>query len=158
MLFNGSNTAALSKAIYQRWLVKHAGTDRITGSPSADMRAALVDYFRDEFLSATMRSHKASDCTRSFFGFVFFRSDNRLDYLGGQAGHVAGIRQSPVRADDRRAEVDPHGVDFPQVSLAEPGVVVEPDRALDRLHHRLQHPVGQCLCQCYATRLRDGLV
>ena len=37
-----------SKAIYQRWLAKHAGTDRITGSPTADMRAALVEYFRDE--------------------------------------------------------------------------------------------------------------
>ena len=27
---------------------KHAGTDRVSGSPAADMRAALVDYFRDE--------------------------------------------------------------------------------------------------------------
>ncbi|MGE5481375.1 MAG: helicase-related protein, partial [Bacteroidota bacterium] len=33
--------------IYQQWLRRHAGTDRITGSPSADMRAALVDHFRD---------------------------------------------------------------------------------------------------------------
>ena len=47
MLFNGSNTDPLSKAIYQRWLAKNAGTDRITGSPSADMRAALVENFRD---------------------------------------------------------------------------------------------------------------
>ena len=31
-----------------RWLEKHVGTDRISGSPSADMRAALVDHFRDE--------------------------------------------------------------------------------------------------------------
>ena len=36
-----------SKAIYQRWLAEHAGTDRISGSPSANMRAALVEYFRD---------------------------------------------------------------------------------------------------------------
>lgn len=48
MLFNGTNTDPLSKSIYQRWLAKHAGTDRITGSPSADMRAALVDHFRDD--------------------------------------------------------------------------------------------------------------
>ena len=27
---------------------QHAGTDRITGSPTADKRAALVEYFRDE--------------------------------------------------------------------------------------------------------------
>ncbi len=48
MLFNGTNTDLNSKAIYQRWLAKHAGTDRVSGSPSADMRAALVDCFRDE--------------------------------------------------------------------------------------------------------------
>ncbi|MGH8586557.1 MAG: SNF2-related protein, partial [Gammaproteobacteria bacterium] len=48
MLFNGTNNDPTSKAIYQRWLAQHAGTDRISGSPSADMRAALVDYFRDE--------------------------------------------------------------------------------------------------------------
>jgi ERCC4-related helicase len=47
MLFNGSNNDALSRAIYQRWLAQHAGTDRVTGSPTADMRAALVDHFRD---------------------------------------------------------------------------------------------------------------
>ena len=48
VLFNGSNTDPKSKEIYQAWLKRHEGTDRVTGSPSADMRAALVDYFRDE--------------------------------------------------------------------------------------------------------------
>ena len=48
MLFNGTNTDPKSKDIYRRWLEKHAGTDHISGSPSADMRAALVEYFRDE--------------------------------------------------------------------------------------------------------------
>ncbi len=47
MLFNGTNTDATSKAIYARWLEKHAGTDHVSGSPSADMRAALVENFRD---------------------------------------------------------------------------------------------------------------
>lgn len=47
MTFNGTNTDPESKAIYQRWLAEHTGTDRVTGSPSADMRAALVDNFRD---------------------------------------------------------------------------------------------------------------
>ena len=47
MLFNGINNDQLSKGIYQKWLLLHAGTDRITGSPSADMRAALVENFRD---------------------------------------------------------------------------------------------------------------
>jgi superfamily II DNA or RNA helicase len=48
MLFNGTNTDPTSKAIYQRWLARHTGTDRVSGSPSADMRAALVEHFRDE--------------------------------------------------------------------------------------------------------------
>ncbi len=45
--FNGSNTDAKSKEIYKDWLVKHKGNDKITGSPTADKRAALVDYFKD---------------------------------------------------------------------------------------------------------------
>lgn len=48
MLFNGTNTDAGSKEIYRRWLEKNQGTDRVSGSPGADMRAALVEYFRDE--------------------------------------------------------------------------------------------------------------
>lgn len=46
--FNGTNADPESKGIYHRWLKKHEGTDKITGSPSADMRAALVECFRDE--------------------------------------------------------------------------------------------------------------
>jgi adenine-specific DNA-methyltransferase len=48
VLFNGSNTDDQSKLIYSAWLEKNSGTDRITGSKSADMRSALVDYFREE--------------------------------------------------------------------------------------------------------------
>jgi len=48
VLFNGSNTDPKSQQIYKEWMQRHAGTDRITGSPTADKRAALVDYFRDE--------------------------------------------------------------------------------------------------------------
>lgn len=48
VLFNGSNSDAQSKAIYDAWVEHHRGTDRVTGSRSADMRAALVDYFREK--------------------------------------------------------------------------------------------------------------
>jgi adenine-specific DNA-methyltransferase len=48
VLFNGSNTDPLSRTIYAEWLQRHAGTDRVTGSKSADMRSALVDYFREQ--------------------------------------------------------------------------------------------------------------
>jgi superfamily II DNA or RNA helicase len=46
VLFNGSNTDDTSKAIYARWVECHQGSDKITGSRTADMRSALVDYFR----------------------------------------------------------------------------------------------------------------
>lgn len=48
VLFNGSNTDEGSKLIYSRWLERHRDTDRVTGSRTADMRSALVDYFREE--------------------------------------------------------------------------------------------------------------
>jgi hypothetical protein len=48
VLFNGSNTDDRSKLIYSQWLERHQGTDRLSGSRTADMRSALVDYFREE--------------------------------------------------------------------------------------------------------------
>src|SRR5262249_35339839 len=48
VLFNGSNTDQKSREIYEAWFKRHAGTDHITNSPTADKRAALVEYFRDE--------------------------------------------------------------------------------------------------------------
>ena len=47
VLFNGTNTSEQATRIYQDWLQRHAGTDRITGSHTADTRAALVEHFRD---------------------------------------------------------------------------------------------------------------
>jgi adenine-specific DNA-methyltransferase len=48
VLFNGSNNDEKSKQIYQAWLKRHQGTDRVTGSRSADMRSAIVDYFNEQ--------------------------------------------------------------------------------------------------------------
>jgi superfamily II DNA/RNA helicase len=48
VLFNGSNSDPQSKEIYNAWVERHKGTDRVTGSRTADMRAALVDYFREK--------------------------------------------------------------------------------------------------------------
>ena len=55
VLFNGSNTDEQSKAIYNEWAEKHRSTDKVTGSRSADIRAALVDHFRNtaEIMIAT---------------------------------------------------------------------------------------------------------
>ncbi|MDO8729502.1 MAG: SNF2-related protein [bacterium] len=48
VLFNGTNNDTGSRRIYADWIARHAGSDRITGSRSADTRAALVEYFRDQ--------------------------------------------------------------------------------------------------------------
>lgn len=55
VLFNGSNTDDQSKSIYRDWVEMHRGTDKVTGSRSADIRAALVDHFRNtaEIMIAT---------------------------------------------------------------------------------------------------------
>ena len=47
VLFNGSNTDDRSRQIYSDWLERHKGTDKVTGSRTADMRSALVDYFKE---------------------------------------------------------------------------------------------------------------
>ena len=46
VLFNGSNTDGKSKAIYDEWLKKNRDTDKITGSKTADKRAAIIEYFK----------------------------------------------------------------------------------------------------------------
>ena len=48
VLFNGSNNDEKSKEVYKNWLTKHKDTDKITGSKTADTRAALIEYFKDE--------------------------------------------------------------------------------------------------------------
>lgn len=48
VLFNGSNNDVKSRTIYKEWVEQYKGTDRVTGSRTADMRSALVDYFREQ--------------------------------------------------------------------------------------------------------------
>ncbi len=48
VLFNGSNNDEKSKEIYQKWCEKYKGTDKISGSKTADKRAAIVEYFKNE--------------------------------------------------------------------------------------------------------------
>lgn len=47
VLFNGTNSDARAQTIYKDWLKRHEGTDRITGSKTADTRAALVEHFKE---------------------------------------------------------------------------------------------------------------
>lgn len=47
VLFNGTNSDERAQRIYKDWIKRHEGTDRVSGSKTADTRAALVDYFRE---------------------------------------------------------------------------------------------------------------
>ncbi|ABQ24804.1 SNF2-related protein [Geotalea uraniireducens] len=47
VIFNGSNSDAESRAIYEQWLAANVDTGRISGSKSADRRNALIEHFRD---------------------------------------------------------------------------------------------------------------
>jgi ERCC4-related helicase len=48
VLLNGSNNDDESKRVYAAWKAEHTGTDRISGSRTADMKAAIVDSFRSD--------------------------------------------------------------------------------------------------------------
>ena len=47
VLLNGTNADADSLQTYKTWMAKHAGSSRICAAKSADMKAALVERFRD---------------------------------------------------------------------------------------------------------------
>ena len=48
VLLNGSNSDKDSRSIYERWLEQHRGTEAVSGSRTADMKAAVVDAFRHD--------------------------------------------------------------------------------------------------------------
>ncbi|CDR33581.1 SNF2-related protein [Criblamydia sequanensis] len=47
VLFNGSNTDHRCNEIYKDWCKRNAGSDKVTGLKTSDMRSALVDEFRE---------------------------------------------------------------------------------------------------------------
>lgn len=48
VLLNGSNSDLASKATYADWLARYQGTDTVSGSKTADMKAAIVDAFNGD--------------------------------------------------------------------------------------------------------------
>jgi len=62
VLLNGQNNDPDSRAIYEDWRARHRGTDAISGSRTADMKAAIVEAFRDRksILIATESGAEAS--------------------------------------------------------------------------------------------------
>lgn len=54
-IFNGTNSGTEVTAIYKEWCEKNKYNSRMSGSPTADKRNAIIEYFRDvaEILIAT---------------------------------------------------------------------------------------------------------
>lgn len=48
VLFSGTNGGPEAASIYEQWIARNQGTGRITGSRDIDIRAALIEYFRDD--------------------------------------------------------------------------------------------------------------
>lgn len=48
VMLNGSNSDKDSAAIYKAWLAKNKGTEAVSGSKTADMKAAIVDAFKHD--------------------------------------------------------------------------------------------------------------
>ena len=48
VLFSGTNNDPNSVEIYQDWLVRHQGTEKITGSAEVDKRSALIEHFKEK--------------------------------------------------------------------------------------------------------------
>jgi ERCC4-related helicase len=48
VLFSGTNSSPEASSIYERWINTNQGTDRTAGSRDIDIRAALIEHFRDE--------------------------------------------------------------------------------------------------------------
>nr|WP_315221122.1 SNF2-related protein [uncultured Duganella sp.] len=47
VLFNGTNSDVRAQTVYKDWIKRHDGTDRVSGSKTADTRAALVEHFKE---------------------------------------------------------------------------------------------------------------
>ncbi len=47
VMMNGSNNDPHSSAIYRQWRGRHAGQETVTGSRPVDIKAAIVEHFRD---------------------------------------------------------------------------------------------------------------
>jgi excisionase family DNA binding protein len=47
VLLNGQNNDPQSKAIFRDWVAQHRGSDAVSGSKTADMKAAVVEAFRE---------------------------------------------------------------------------------------------------------------
>lgn len=61
VLMNGANSDPESREIYREWKEKHADTDRISGSRTADMKAAIVEAFKSDEKSILIATESGAE-------------------------------------------------------------------------------------------------
>ena len=61
VMMNGSNNDPDSREIYNNWLDRHKGTDIVSGSRTADMKAAIVDAFRSDSKSILIATESGAE-------------------------------------------------------------------------------------------------
>lgn len=60
-LFNGTNNDEQSKLIYKSWIEQNKNSDKITGSKTVDIRAALVDHFKSDDCQILLATEAAAE-------------------------------------------------------------------------------------------------
>src|SRR5699024_6352574 len=70
VLFNGSNTSTQAKEIYNNWLLKNKDTSKLHPSKSANVRQALIEYFRDESEIMIATEAAAEGVNMQFCSFI----------------------------------------------------------------------------------------
>lgn len=100
-LLNGTNKDGESQALYANWLARHRGTDAVSGSPSADMKAAVVEAFRTRKTILIATESGAEGINLQLYSLLVNFDLTRI----GEARQAARGRQRravPVRGARRR--------------------------------------------------------
>lgn len=70
VLFNGSNSSSQAKEIYSKWSIKNENRDKLKGSKTANIRNALIEYFKDEAEIMIATEAAAEGVNMQFCSFV----------------------------------------------------------------------------------------
>lgn len=75
VLLNGSNADPESRRIYNSWKDRHAGTEKVSGSRTADMKAALVEAFKSDEKSILISTESGAEGINLQFCSVLINYD-----------------------------------------------------------------------------------
>ena len=99
VLLNGSNSDPESQALYRAWFATHKGTDVVSGSKSADMKAAVVDAFRSDEKTILIATESGAEGINLQFCSLLGELRSALEPAAGGAAHRP---LPPLRPEDRR--------------------------------------------------------